>query len=248
MAVRPMRRGSLVLFWLAMASLGCTQNDVGGGVVDFEMPKASFFISSGASEPRWRDLPPGGIPNVLCSGPAALTDDCCHPPAAAGSLESIDCQQYPLRCDLAGWCALVFDFDDEYTIELGTRELALKERRGWVLAHANLAVIESTVDLNNLPIESAALYVAPQGVLSPRSDASRFLSAIPLNPSSSVALGADAQRVLSGFLADFNTPFNLILTARIAIEAQDTGMDKPDWDQEERTASFTIGGRVHASF
>jgi hypothetical protein len=245
-----MSRVLLVLSWLAMAGAGCTQNDdVGGGEVDFDLPLASFSVSSEPSEPRWRDVPPGGIPNVLCRGPAALTDDCCHPPAPAGSSESIDCQRYPLSCDIAGWCALVFDFDDEDTIDLGGRVPALRERRGWVLANADLAVIDSIVELNNLPIESAALYVAPQGVLSPRSDASRFLTAIPLNPSSSMALDTNARRVLSTFLADSNTPFNLILSVRVVMEAQHTSTYKPDWIQgQTRTASFTIGGRVRASF
>jgi hypothetical protein len=245
-----MSRVLLALSWLAMAGMGCTQNDdVGGGDVDFDLPKARFSVSSDASEPRWRDVPPGGIPNVLCGGPAALTDDCCHPPAPDGSSESIDCQRYPLSCDLAGWCALAFDFDDQDTINLGTGVLALKERRGWVLANADLAVVDASVDLADLPIESAALYVAPQGVLSPRSEASQFLTAIPLNPSSSVALGANARRVLSTFLADLNTPFSLILTVRVAIEAQHTRINKPDLNQgQPGTARFTIGGRVHASF
>lgn len=244
---RPMGRLVLVLAGLAMAGAGCSHaDDVGGGEVSFDLPSALFKVASQPNEPRWRVSPPEGIPDVVCSGPAALTDDCCHPP---GRESGVDCQRYPLSCDAAGWCALVFDYDDHFVVDLGGKVPALLERRGWVLASADLAEIECMVAPAGLPIESAALYVAPQGVLSPRSPASRLLTELPLDTEGEtvrVALDAAARFTLSAFLTDFNTPFSLILGARIAIEAPHTKVEKP-WTAGA-TATFAIDGRVRASF
>jgi hypothetical protein len=243
-----MGRLRLVLVGLAMASVGCSQDgDVGGGVVLFDLPPARFSVVSGPNDPRWRSSPPEGIPDLVCSGPAALSDDCCHPP---GRENGVDCQRYPLSCDAAGWCALGFDYNHQVVIDLGGRVPALSERRGWVLASADLPGIECTVDLQGLPIESAALYVAPQGVLSPESSASRFLVDLPLDTggvAAGVALDGNARFALSPFLADFNTPFTLILDAHIAIEATHIRGGKTTWAPGE-TATFDIKGRVRASF
>jgi hypothetical protein len=243
-----MGRLLLVLAGLAMAGVGCFQDDdVGGGVVNFDLPSASFSVVSGPNDPRWRASPPEGIPDVVCSGAAALTDDCCHPP---GRENGMDCQRYPLSCDAAGWCALGFEYDYQVVVDLGGRVPALSERRGWVLASADLPGIECTVDLQGLPIESAALYVAPQGVLSPESPASKFLVDLPLDTGREpawVALNGNARSALSAFLVDFNTPFTLILDAHIAIEATHTKGGKTTW-APGATATFVIDGRVRASF
>lgn len=253
-----MERVLLVLAWLAMAGMACTRNDrVGGGEFSFELPAAEFLVSSDPNDPRWRLAPPEGIPDVLCRGQAALTDDCCHAPAPAGSpmpTINVDCQIYPLSCDAAGFCALAFDYDDQATIDLGGSEdlSELHERRGWVLANADLAVIRTEINLpQRFPVESAALYVAPQGVLSHKASASKFLSDIPLDQQSSVALDADARFLLSTFLADFNTPFSLILGVRVAIEAAHTQAERREASLSAagiQKATFTIRGTVQASF
>lgn len=259
--MRPMGRVLLVLAWLVLAGMACTRNDrVGGGEFTFDLPPARFSVSSDPNEPRWRLPPRDGIPDVICRGAAALTDDCCHPPAPAGSPTptiNVDCQLYPLSCDAAGYCALAFDYDDQATIDLGGSDdlPELNERRGWVLANADLAVIKTEVYLpRRFPIESAALYVAPQGVLSHTASASRFLSSIPLDPQrtggeSSVTLDADARFLLSTFLADFNTPFTLILGVRVAMEAAHTQAERTDADPiSNPEATFTVRGTVRASF
>jgi hypothetical protein len=260
-----MERVLLVLVGLAMAGMGCTQSDnVGGGTFTFDLPTARFGVSSDPNDPHWRSVPPLEVPDVLCRGAAALTDDCCNPPAPPGSTAphaSVDCQLYPLSCDAAGWCALAFDYDVQSTIDLGSSVSDLHERRGWVLANADLDVIKSTLDLPaRMPIESATLYVAPQGVLSPKAPESRYLASIPLDQDSdpkeplqqsAVTLGADARFVLSSFLADFNTPFTLILGVRVAIEAPHTVEEREAAKQSQaeiRTATFSIGGKVRASF
>jgi hypothetical protein len=173
----------------------------------------------------------------------------------------VDCRLYPLSCDAAGWCALVFDYDEQYIVDLGKEVPALQERRGWVLAHADLAVVKTDVNLPpGLPIESAALYVAPKGILSPKAPESRFVISIPLDEDSdgegagrqgSVALDAEARFAMSSFLADFNSPFTLILSVRVAIEALHTKAERAAAalsPKEIQTATFTIRGTVQASF
>jgi len=235
--------------------LGCRQSDeVGGGEVEFNLPTAIFSVTSDPNDSRWLRVPPQGIPNQICRGNAALTDNCCHP---VGFEEPIDCQQFPLSCDAAGWCALVFAYNDTADIDLGAHVPVLRERRDWVLARAELPVLKIQVteqrrsDRPALPIESAQLYVAPQGVLSPRDPASRILASIPLVPSSTVALDPDARSALSTFLTDFNTPFTLILVAHVAIESPHTSQDDVTWQPSEETfetLSIEIDGRVQASF
>lgn len=251
--------------WMVLASVGCTHEEVGGGEVSFALPEAHFRVESDPNDPRWRAVPPEGIPNVLCSGPAALTDDCCRPPAQEAS---VDCQRYPLSCDAAGWCALAFDYDDQALIDMGSNVPVLRERRGWVMANAEPTKVKVKVTIDEgFPIESAALYVAPQGVLSPRAPASSFLVNIPLymdgagkvdmeddgaeedDEGITVDLDANARSVLSTFLVDFNTPFNLILAAHITIEAKHTRLENAAWTPGTfATATFTISGRVRASF
>jgi hypothetical protein len=205
-------------------------------------------------------MPPDGIPNVICSGAAALTEDCCNPPARGDEpAKSIDCRRYPLSCDTDGWCALAFDFDAQAPIDLGNVP-ALRERRGWVMANAEMAEIKTTLkeiriteagkmEPEAFPLESAALYVAPKGGLSPKHPDSRFLAIIPHAPDSSVALDANARSALSTFLVDFNTPFTLILAIHVAIEAEHGGGTshslKPN---EAKTATFTVDGEVRAEF
>jgi hypothetical protein len=130
---------------LAMAG-ACTRNDeVGAGEVVFKLPTATFSVTSDSSDSRWRPMPPDGIPNVICSGAAALTEDCCNPPARGDEpAKSIDCRRYPLSCDTDGWCALAFDFDAQAPIDLGNVP-ALRERRGWVMANAEMAEIKTTL-------------------------------------------------------------------------------------------------------
>ncbi len=250
----------LVPAWMMLASVGCTHEEVGGGEVTFALPPAHFTVASEPDDPRWRAVPPEGIPNVVCSGPAALTDDCCRPSEREGT---VDCQRYPLSCDAAGWCALAFDYDDQAPVDLGADVPVLRERRGWVMANAEPISVEVQVSLDEgFPIESAALYVAPQGVLSPRAPVSSFLANLPLSMDDAtevkwddgskailVELDATARSALSTFLVDFNTPFTLILDARIAIEAKHTRLGNDPWTPGKiATATFTIGGHVRASF
>jgi len=70
--------GPLWLAWLAAAGAagGCSMFDqVGSGSLSFKLSAPDFRIDS--TDSRWWPSPPNGVPEVVCSGPAALVSNCC---------------------------------------------------------------------------------------------------------------------------------------------------------------------------
>jgi hypothetical protein len=237
-------RGTVGPFWLAWlvaasAAGGCSFFDeVGGGGLSFNLPiNREFRIDSADS--RWWPCPPRGVPEVVCSGPAALVTDCCQPPEP---MKPVDCQEYPLSCDPEdGYCALAFDYDDAVEIDLGTDVPALKARPRRVLAQATLSTIETKVTpgVGSLPLRAASLYAAPQGTTSARAAGAIFLAEVPLGSDKQIDVGTRAQLGLSPFLTDFNTPFVLILSTRVVVKS---GV------APKGVETISVGGTVEASF
>jgi hypothetical protein len=195
-------------------------DQVGGGELSFDLPPATFGIST--TDSRWWPYPPTGVPEVVCRGPAALVTDCCQPPAP---MAAVDCQEYPLSCDdHDDMCALAFDYDDAKEIDLRNVP-ALQDQRRWVLAqatvdHLNIAASQTDAGVAPLPLRAVNLYVAPQGVVSAHAASATFLTGIPwTSKNSQVALAVEAQVALSAFLTDFNTPFVLILSSHVVEES-----------------------------
>jgi hypothetical protein len=234
--------GPLWLAWLAAAGAagGCSLFDqVGSGDLSFDLPVSrDFKIDS--TDPRWWPSPPYGVPDVVCSGPAALVSNCCQPPPP---MDAVDCQAYPLSCDDSGICALAFDYDDAVEIYLARDVPALQRRRHLVLVQATLATIDATEEVaeaGTLPVRYASLYVAPLGTTSAQAAGAVFLADIPSGPGTNhVDLAEDAQDALSAFLVDFNTPFVLILSGHVVIGSA----------LVPKTAlRISVTGRVDASF
>lgn len=230
--------GPLWLAWLATAGAagGCTMfDDVGGGNLSFDLPAVTFKIDS--TDPRWLSSPPNGMPNVVCSGPAALVSNCCQPPPP---MAAVDCQAYPLSCDKSGMCVLAFDYDDVAEIYLAP---ALQHQRHLVLAQATLASIDTTVeaaDAGTLPVQAASLYVAPRGATSTQAAGAVFLAGIPLSAGTNhVDLTAAARDALSAFLVDFNARFVLILSGHVAIGSAPV---------PETALTIAVAGKVNATF
>jgi len=240
-------RGTVGPFWLAwlvaaVAAGGCSFFDqVGSGGLTFSLPiNREFRIDSADS--RWWPCPFQGVPEVVCSGPAALVTDCCQPPEP---MNPVDCQEYPLSCDPAdGYCALAFDYDDAVEIDLGTDVPALRARPDRVLAQATLPTIETTVTsgVGSLPLRAASLYAAPQGTTSARAVGAIFLAEVPLgsDKGQEVDVGTQAQIGLSPFLTDFNTPFVLILSTRVVVKsgAAPEGVETIRIDHGQVVASY----------
>jgi hypothetical protein len=209
--------------------------------VNFDLPSAEFEIDT--SDVRWQLAPTNGVPEVICSGPAALVSDCCQIPG-------VDCQVVPLTCSDQK-CALVFDYEDATEMDVGNNVAVLQDRRKWVLARASLDAFRRTVHVTDgFPLRQADLYVAPQGSYSKNATGARLLTSISLVATQSpgapdaqtalpVELPPEAQAALSSFLMDFNTPFSLILSAHVVAKSKDMA-------RGEVTVSLT--GRVNASF
>src|SRR5687767_14124162 len=70
------------------------------GAVKFDLKRERYVFST--MDPRWKQTPMGGVPQVPC-GAGSVTMDCCS--FADGS--SIDCSATPLSCEM-GTCALKF--------------------------------------------------------------------------------------------------------------------------------------------
>ena len=238
--------GPLWLAWLATAGAagGCSLLDeVGGGVLSFALPEVTFQIAT--TDPRWWPCPPeraGGIPDVVCRGTVALVTDCCQPPAP---MVALDCQEYPLSCDDDDMCALAFDYDDAVEINLGRDVLALQQQHHLVLAQATVDQIDTTMfgpdaGADALPLRAVSLWVAPRGTTSAPAAGAVFLADVPFMPGEGpVDLAADARLAFSTFLADFNTPFALILSSHVVVKSGPVPTG---------TATFIVGGRVNASF
>ncbi len=211
-------------------------DQAGGGNLSFDLP-VTFKIDS--TDSRWLAAPPSGVPNVVCSGPAALVSNCCQPPPP---MDPVDCQAYPLSCDKSGMCVLAFDYDDVVEIYLASVP-ALQHRRHLVFAQATLARIDTTVeaaDAGTLPVQAASLYVAPWGATSTGAAGAVFLADIPLTSGTNhVDLTAGARDALSAFLIDFNTRFVLILSGHVAIGSALV---------PKTTLTIAVAGEVNASF
>ena len=239
-------RGTVGPFWLAwlvaaVSAGGCSFFDqVGGGNLNFDLPiNREFRIDSADS--RWWPSPSPGVPDVICSGPAALVSDCCQPPEP---MNPVDCQEYPLSCDpVDGYCTLAFDYDDAVEIDLGTDVPALKARPRLVLAQATLPTIGArvTFGVGSLPLRTASLYAAPQGTTSARAAGAIFLAEVPLgsDKSQEIHVGPRAQIGLLPFLSDFNTPFALILSTHVVMKSG------PAPDGVE---TISVAGSVSASY
>jgi len=215
-------RGTIVplsLAWMTAAGAagGCSLFDqTGGGPLNFDLPTSTFEVKS--TNPQWWPSPPYGVPYVVCQGPTAVVSDCCQ---LSASIPALDCQIYPLGCDDNGVCALAFDYDAIVEIDLGRDVAALQRQHGRVLAQATLAAFDTKAAGAGLAfLRTASLFVAPQGAVSSRTAGARLLASIPLEPTEAhVDLTADARVDFSSVLADFNTPFALILSTHVVVES-----------------------------
>jgi len=226
-----------LLSWLAVVSSasGCSLfEQTRGGAFSFDLPAVAFKFDPAA--PQWWPSPPHGVPYAVCAGPEAQVSDCCHLSAPA-----VDCQEYPLSCDDDGMCALAFDYDAVARVDLGASVPELQNRRGTVLAQADLAATTTEASGPGISLlRAASLYAAPDGATSAGAAGAVFLADVPLaEGEGQVDLAADAQIALSSFLVDFNTPFVLILSSHVVVEGAVGAKD---------VTTIEVAGQVSASF
>ncbi len=223
---------------LGTALCGCGMSD--------ELPanQATFAIEAkfelSTSNPSWRVPPPAGVPAWVCEGHAALVSDCCHTPSGG----EFDCGRYPLRCDVDGFCALAFDYEVPFTVDLeATPEL--DAFRGRAMTTAFLEEFTLLADGAVLPVRSMDLYVAPAGTSWSEAGAVYLATREPPTDRSEirVPLSAAARASLASFLLDFHTPFDLVLVSHVVITRSQLGAGAYEWPM-----SVTFRGTVIADF
>jgi hypothetical protein len=203
---------------------------------DFALPTFRFTVSSESQQ--WRHPPPVEIPNGVCAGPLAIATDCCSPPLA---LQAIDCQQYPLACNPAdNTCALIFDMVDSVDVDLASQVPAIAAVQGRIFSSVSLLGLTTKVtDLAELPILSAALYVAPADSGSPASPGANLLAPVSLAAAPNVIVPDEAaQRAFATFAANYQTPFSLLLSAHLVIAGDAVPTGSVNFDVSGQARGF----------
>lgn len=227
---------------LAAAVLGAMS---GCGLIDqlsdlknikFDLPKQMYSLST--MDPRWKNPPEGGIPEVPC-GPGGLIMDCCMPPAPAGPIE---CTRYPLVCEQMR-CALKFRFDQIQTIELSKQVPAL-QTGGQIFSKVTLTQLDLGITNNlNVGTPPVNLYVGPADAMNAEHPGAKRIATISAKPAGwkgqeLLPVEPDAQAAFSGYARDVQTPFNLIISTVVTV---------PSGSQTPRgNLDVVVGGKVEA--
>jgi hypothetical protein len=215
-------------FVRAMASVLClSQCLIGCGSLgentpdrlDFDLPLLTPTFAVPSANQRWPPMPPGGIPDLVCAGPEALTTNCCSPPAPA---QAIDCQIYPLSCDSSdNTCAMVFDFEQSADVDL-TKVREVAAVAGRIFSSVSLVSLTTVVtDKNELPVlRTASLFVAPEDATSSTTPGAAYLAPVDLlAPGAQVVVpDALAQAAFSGYATNYETPFSILLSAHMVLK------------------------------
>jgi hypothetical protein len=202
--------------------------------VDFALPSITFTVSP--SDPQWRKWPSPNtpVPGFVCSGPEALSTDCCAPP--------YDCQRYPFACDpTTHFCALTFAMESAQTVDLVEKSSAVAAVRGHVFSRVELLSLSTLVDLSpELPIRSASLYVGPGGLAASTDPAATFFASVILFPEAQpVVPDLAGQQAFSNLARDYEAPFSVLLSAHVVI---------PNDDSPKGTFSATLSGQARAYY
>jgi len=209
-------RAMVAVFCLGQVLGGCgTLAEDTPDHMDFALPTFPFIVSSASQQ--WRQFPPVEIQSRVCAGPQAIATDCCSPPLAP---QVIDCQQYPLACNPEdNTCALIFDMVDSLDVDLAAEVPAIAAARGRLFSRVAILGLNIRVaDLGELPIRSAALYVAPEDSGRPSSPGASLLAPVSLSAGSNVTVPDEAaQETFSGFATNYQSRFSLLLSAHLVI-------------------------------
>jgi hypothetical protein len=202
--------------------------------LDFALPSVEWTIPS--NDPRWRRPPPKNVPfpGFVCSGPEALSTDCCAPP--------FDCQKYPVACDPTSlFCALTFDLETTAAVRLVDGAPAVASVRGRVFSRVELLTLTSTVSIpEDLPIREATLHIGPKDVAVRSDPAATFFALVSLAPGERlVTPDTTARDAFSTLARDYEQPFSLLLSTHFVVS---------DDDYSPRGFSVSLKGQARAYY
>jgi hypothetical protein len=240
MLFRTLVRAMASVLCLSQCLIGC--GSLGENTpdrLDFDLPLLTPTFGVSSNNQRWPRMPPGGIPDLVCAGPEALTTNCCSPPAP---IQAIDCQIYPLSCDSSdNTCAMVFDLEQSVDVDLAkVREVAAVAGR--VFSSVSLVSLTTVVtDAKELSIlRAASLCVAPEDATSSSAPGAASLAPVDLAPGTKVVVpDALAQAAFSGFATNYETPFSILLSAHLVIKSNSTTTG---------AVGFTVAARAEARY
>jgi hypothetical protein len=221
-----------------LATAGCGLIDSLKNGITFQLPSQAFSIDT--NDRRWKQPPPGGVPNVPCgTGSAAVIADCCMPAPGV----TIDCAQFPLSCD-GGSCAMKFPYEQASPVDLSKQAPELRSIGSQVLSDVTLTQINLDIaNALNTALPPIDLYVAPGNVEHASGNGARKLVTIPSVPAGyhgtqQLPLDPAAQQAFSGFARDFQTPFNFIMSTVVTVKG---GQAPP-----QGRLNATVGGEARA--
>lgn len=227
---------------LLLALMGCDLIDqLKNPTIAFTLPKQTFNVST--NDPRWKQPPDEGVPNLTCgSGAGALVMDCCVPPAPAPPL---NCQLYPMTCE-AGSCVMKFNYEQASPITLADQVPQLRGQKGNIIKEILLKEIELTLNNTfNVPLPPVAIFIAPADVTSASDPGAQRLVNLPavtmaMQSKQTILVDAQAQQAFSRFAKDFQTPFNLIASTTMVI--------RPGTPKPQGMLEVIVSGKVEAKF
>jgi hypothetical protein len=185
--------------------------------LDFALPSVAWTIS--ADHPQWRMSPGSDVatPAFVCSGPQALSTDCCAPP--------FDCQEYPYACDpTSNFCALTFDLEVAQTVDLVEHVPAVAAVRGRVFAKVELLGLSTLVAKpDGFPVRRAALFIGPEDLATSSAPSAALLAPVALvSNRQAAAPDASARQAFSRFASDYENPFSLLLSLHVVVPNRTT--------------------------
>lgn len=200
------------------ALCGCGLIDTNITDVDLSLPEKQLTVDSA----QWQ-LSAGEMPPVPCADDAqacaaAVSDYC-----GAEELCLAMCNAETETCELEVAVSLWHTFD------LAAEKPELQEIDDQPLVSVEVGRVTYDVRENTLSADSPplAVYLAPQGVMSPSDSQAKLVGTIPSVPAMTTVTDAELELtpagrdVLAQYLADYDTPFNLIVGGGLAIGAGD---------------------------
>jgi hypothetical protein len=205
------------LFACAVAVLGggCGLIDSDIADVDLSLPDKTFSIDAD----QWPLDEASQVPGVDCSGAPQVCAS-----AAAEACPEGECSG---AC-VAGSCQLTLPVAKWRPVDLGNEKPELASIEEQSPLDVTIDAIRYSVTENSLTVDTPAftLYVAPMTVMTPEgAEAIGTIPSVPANTLVSpteVQLTAAGRAALEARMADFRTPFNIIVGAEIVIGPGDT--------------------------
>lgn len=212
-----MKRALCLAGLVAGAGCGLVDSDVTD--IDISLPERELTVDTAdwqlSSNERLQEVDCSEDQQVCSTGLAELcgSEEVCSGVCGSGH-----------SCEVSVRVALWHTFD------LGAEQPELQQIEGQPLVDVRIDRVYYTVGENSLDVDAPplAVFVAPEGVMSPDAPDAQAVGTIPSVPAGTTVAEADVEltpegkQELAARMKDYDTPFNLIVGSELRIEAGDT--------------------------